>query len=135
MDFITIPLVLLIIFGTFYKVIKLYAMRRERILYIEKMSELPPVGADNCPAPYPSLFSESSAASGLRWGLLAVGVGFGIFVAILTVIGLNGKAAIYPGLIIDDYAIVVAACMFLFGGLGLVASYIIETRRASRADK
>lgn len=135
MEFISVPLIILIIFGTFYKIIKLYAMRRERILYIEKMSELPPIDSTNSPAPYPSLFSESSAVTGLRWGLLATGVGLGIFVAIITVLCINYKAATYPGLIVDDYAIVVAACMFFFGGLGLVTSYIIENRRAKRNNK
>lgn len=135
MDFISVPLVLLIIFGTFYKIIKLYAMRRERILYIEKMSELPQIGSDSCPTPYGSLFSESSAATGLRWGLLAVGVGLGIFVAVITVLCINFKAATNPDLIVDEYGIVVAACMFFFGGLGLVVSYIIENRRAERNNK
>lgn len=135
MDFISVPLVLLIIFGTFYKIIKLYAMRRERILYIEKMSELPQIGSDSCPTPYGSLFSESSAATGLRWGLLAVGVGLGILIAVIIAICLNGNAAKYPGIITEDYGIVVASCMFLFGGIGLVISYIIESRRATRENK
>lgn len=139
MDFITVPLVLLIIFGTLYKVIKLYATRRERILYIEKMSTPPPYcpDANQQPIPpyrvMPAEYESLSRFRTLRWALLAMGVGFGMLFAIGFVLLVDPVRVMDNFYCITNrYGIIVGASMFLFGGLGMLISYIIETRYISR---
>lgn len=138
MDFITVPLVLLIIFGTLYKVVKIYATRRERLLYIEKMTTPPPYGAEGAKLPLmlPDWGTTAPSAGrfvALRWALLAMGVGLGILVSVMIVIGINPRVvAEQPWEIADDYGIITGASMFLFGGLGLLISYIIESNHLSK---
>ena len=91
------------IFGIVYVVVT--ARNRERMALIEK-------GAD------PKFFESQKTTSGkgiLKWGLLTVGVGLGIFLAQLLFEAGMGKAA-YPALI------------FIFGGAGLLLAYRIEQK-------
>lgn len=96
------------IFGIVYIIVT--ARNRERMALIEK-------GAD------PKLFESvkgSSKGGILRWGLLLVGVGLGIFLATLLVDAGMNEPASYFGMI----------CMF--GGAGLLLAYRIELKAESR---
>lgn len=141
MDFISVPFVLFIIGETLYRIIKLYATRRERILYIEKMSEMPTV-APGTPMPavcYPPMPDNIGSSSGrftaLRWAMVLVGIGVGMLFGILIDLAFN------PGLINNPYdfthgiySVIFASSMFIFGGLGLVTAYIIESRQIARLN-
>lgn len=100
---IVVPIaVFAMIFGIVYVVVT--ARNRERMAMIEK-------GAD--PKFFESL-KTSSKARALKWGLLLVGVGLGLFLAGICVSAGMEEGAAYPGLI----------C--LFGGAGLLIAYKIE---------
>ena len=108
---IVVPLaVFALIFGIVYVIVT--ARNRERMSLIEK-------GAD------PKLFEsiKSSSKGGmLKWGLLLIGLGLGIFTASMLVsFGLEEGAA-YPAMI----------C--LFGGIGLMISYKMEQKSESRKE-
>lgn len=105
MEEVFIPIgAFLMVFAIVYVVVT--ARNRERMALIEK-------GAD------PKLFENlkgSAASRALRWGLLLVGVGVGIFLASLLVeAGLNETASYF-------------AMISLFGGAGLLVAYRIEQK-------
>lgn len=138
MDFISVPLVLFIIFESLYRIIKLYATRRERILYIEKMSEQPPVAPGSMPpACYPPMpydaVSTSNRFTALRWAMVLVGIGVGMFFGIMIDLAINPSLIQHPYDFIDGlYSVIFTSSMFVFGGLGLVIAYIIESRNIAR---
>ena len=107
-----IPIVFLImVFGIAY--VSITSRNRERMALIEK-------GAD------PKLFeSEKKTSTGgiLKWALLMVGIGLGIFLATLLVDAGMNEPASYFGMI------------FLFGGLGLLLSYKMEQKSNKLANK
>lgn len=131
MDFLEAPLVLLIIFYFFYKILQLYATRRERILLIEKLSELPPEGLPTLPLNDFSIAPRYNHMQALRWGLLILGCGFGLLVGYFVAIGLNNSLIKNPGAL-GEYSIILCAPVLLFGGIGLIISYIIESRSAEK---
>lgn len=91
-----------------------YFTNRERMAMIEK--GLNPVIPKK----------RSDTFNTLRWGLLLIGVGIGLFLAyLLTETVLRGPEpeAVYFGLI------------GVFGGLGLVVSYLINKKREERQDE
>ncbi|MEI7420649.1 MAG: DUF6249 domain-containing protein [Prolixibacteraceae bacterium] len=92
------------IFGIVYVIVT--AFNRERMAMIEK-------GAD--PKFFESL-KTSSKTRALKWGLVLVGVGLGLFLAGICVSAGMDEGAAYPGLI----------C--LFGGAGLLLAYRIEQK-------
>lgn len=85
-----------------------YLVNRERMALIER--GINPNDGQSAPKPFLSL----------KIGLLLVGLGLGLVVALFTVIatklGDDEAAAIYFG------------CVLIFGGLGLIVSYIIEKK-------
>lgn len=94
----------IVVFGIVYVVVT--ARNRERMALIEK-------GAD------PKLFESVKKTSNggvLKWALLMVGIGLGIFLATLLVeAGMNEPASYF-------------SMIFLCGGAGLLVSYKIEQK-------
>lgn len=98
------------VFGIVY--LSLTTRNKERMALIEK-------GADA------SLFSTGKSINGgriiLNIALLAIGIGTGVLVgAILEKSGMDGEVA-FP------------ACIFIFAGLGLVASFLLN-RKMNQGD-
>jgi len=61
----------------------------------------------------------------LKFGLLMIGAGLGLIVALLTTRGLlNTNLDAEKGQAVAVYF----GCIFIFGGLGLVVSYVIEKK-------
>jgi uncharacterized membrane protein YiaA len=107
-----IPIAFFIMFfGIVY--VSITSRNRERMALIEK-------GAD------PNLFEtvkKTSNGGVLKWALLLVGIGLGIFLATLLVeAGMNEPASYF-------------AMICLFGGAGLLVSYKIEQKDNKMNDK
>ena len=101
-----------------YKVIELFARRKERMAVIEKLSIsngaiVPPDITKWFPTPEP-------ASWGLRLGLLLSGLGLGLALAVI--MDFNMKD-------LPNGDMIYFALMLLFGGLGLVTAYIIEQKK------
>lgn len=62
----------------------------------------------------------------LKFGLLLVGLGFGLMVALFTVINVFGKEM--TGMEEGQSVAIYFGCLGIFGGLGLIVSYIIEKK-------
>ena len=120
-----------IVFYATYKVFELFVGKRERILMIEKLSdlnlslsgkELPDIG---------KLFHKSSPFSALKVGLLLMGMGIGL----LTTYFLN---LVNYDVLSGDYGLrnlVYTAPLLIGGGLGLLIAFIIETKMGDKKGK
>ncbi|QEC45504.1 DUF6249 domain-containing protein [Pseudobacter ginsenosidimutans] len=109
MESTLVPVVLFLsMFGCLFGIV--YMWRKENLAMIEK--GLNP--KDYRPAPYKNL----------KWGLLLVGAGLGLFLAFLLQHSGMFKLNAYE----DEYVPLYFALIGIFGGLGLVISYRIEKK-------
>ena len=107
MDPIAIPIILFV--GAFAMVFGLrYLSNKEKMAMIERGIN-PGVGR-SAPRPYISL----------KFGLLLVGLGMGLLVALCMVRAMMLNE--------DDAAAVYFGCLGIFGGAGLIVSYVIEKK-------
>ena len=99
-------LIVAIIFAALYGVVKLFIRRKERLLMLEKGSNLPEIKSDE--------FSFSI----LKFGIFFIGIGLGVLVAnILTV-----KTEL-------DSEVAYFSMIFLFGGISLVVAHLLEGKK------
>jgi len=135
LDFITIPLVTGICVFGFYKLIELFVRKRERLMIVDKISQLESVNTDKLD--FSKLFGKNVNVDGrylsLRIGLLLVGIGLGLLVGFFIVLNTYGYM---KG---DDYyqsrsmaEMIYGATTLLFGGSGLVTAFIIEHKMKSK---
>jgi tetrahydromethanopterin S-methyltransferase subunit E len=115
MEGILVPITLFIC--TFAMVFGIrYLSNKEKMAMIER--GIDPGIRKSTPTPQPFL--------SLKFGLLLVGLGIGLLVALFTVRGVFGSNMTHSE---EGQAVAVYfGCISIFGGLGLVVSYIIEKR-------
>jgi amino acid transporter len=95
-----------------------YLFKKERMAMIER-------GMD------PRVYKERSAPfQNLKWGLLLIGCGIGLFLAY--VLDHTAFKTMNEGFDNDGNVAVYFALIAIFGGLGLLASFIIEKRDADK---
>ena len=126
MDWIMIPLNCLIVFGAIYKVVELFVRRRERLMLISKLSEISNVDFKGI-----KFYSSGNKFTALRVGCLMLGVGFGFLVGfLLNFIIIEGKLDnLYEWQYYDKVGgIIYIACICVFGGIGLLLSYLAERK-------
>lgn len=121
-----------IIFGVIYKLFDLFVRRKERMMLIEKMENLP---AESLPDRLRMPTSSSAPTGGLRLGCLLLGVGLGLLagfgIAYGTVPGyMQGGEIVWR--VRDTVSVIYGASTLLGGGLGLVVSYIIEMKQQQK---
>lgn len=130
MDFISIPLVVGIVTLGIYKLFELFVRKKERLTIIEKVGEKFDPSLIESRLPIPS-FNSSSVFGTLKIGSLLLGMGLGLlsgfFICQVYVYG----AIPTIDLTHDAYdisGIIYGASVMLFGGLGLVAAFLIEMK-------
>lgn len=125
MDFITVPLVTGIVFLAFYKVIELFARRKERMAIIDKIDFSSSTNVFDS-FDYGRLHISFSA---LKTGSLLIGIGLGMLIGLMlhlhitTIHDLDvfiGKRELV--------GIAYGAPVLLFGGLGLIVAFMIEMK-------
>lgn len=112
-----------IVFYFTYLVFSLYARRKERLMLIEKISELKDVKLGNI---------QLGGAGKYAWlhvGCCACGIGLGLLIAFF--IEYNVR---FTNIDID-MDVCYGACLCLFGGIGLVVSFIIANKLESEKNK
>ncbi|MBN1416407.1 MAG: hypothetical protein JW973_14990 [Bacteroidales bacterium] len=99
-------LIVTVIFAFLYGIVKLLIRRKERLIMIEKGSNVPEIKG------------EEFTFSMLKFGIFFIGVGLGILAAnILTVKTLlEGEVAYF-------------SMIFLFGGIALIAAHLFERKK------
>ena len=89
MDWITAPLVCAVIFGCIYKVVELFVHKRERLMLINKLTEISNVDFKGI-----SFYSSGNKFTGLRIGWLMLGIGCGfLFGFLINMMATYGKYA------------------------------------------
>jgi len=109
MEGILIPIIISVsLFAMIFGIVYLY--KRERMAMIER-------GMD------PRRYKPQSAPyQNLKWGLLLIGSGLGLFLAFLL------DRTVFKTDIYDENPAVYFSLIAIFGGLGLLISYIIEKK-------
>jgi hypothetical protein len=95
-----------VVFSAIYGVIKLFVHRKERLVMVEKGTNMPEIK------------NEEFTFSSLKFGIFFIGIGLGVLVAnILTfTTRLESEVAYF-------------SMIFLFGGLSLVIHHLIEKKK------
>ncbi|MDR2040298.1 MAG: DUF6249 domain-containing protein [Bacteroidales bacterium] len=107
----------------FYKLVELFARRKERMALIEKIDLKSGIVVSPDMIDWLSPSSRNIFTS-LKIGLLLTGLGLGL---ILAIIYIN-----IPDLSIRDRDMVYLASMMFFGGLGLVIAYLVENKKEKK---
>ena len=130
MDFIMVPVVCGIFVLGFYKLFELFVCKKERLLIIEKMGEkfTPEMLGNKINL---SLVGNVSF-SALKFGCLFVGLGLGLLVAYLicrtTIDDYVVRNADWNWEVKQTISVIYGACVLLFGGVGLLASFLVELK-------
>ena len=131
MDFIMVPTVCGIFVLGFYKLFELFVCKKERLLIIEKMGE------KYTPDMLEKKINLSSVGnvsfSALKFGCLFVGLGLGLLVAyLICTTTLEGYAEMsserFNWNLRETISVIYGACVLLFGGVGLLASFLVELK-------
>lgn len=135
MDFISIPVTFGIGAYAFYKLIELFVRKKERLLIIDKLSQLEKANIENLNLS--NIFGDGKSFKNayltLRIGSLLAGLGLGLlvgYIIINTTIG-GFERASYE--IRQTMSVVYGSSTLLFGGLGLISGFIAE-RRLSKTE-
>ena len=131
MNFISVPVVCGIFVLGFYKLFELFVCKKERLAIIEKIGEkFSPDMLEN-KINLPSVGNASFSA--LKFGCLFVGLGLGLLVAyLICTTTLEGYAEMssnrFNGNLRETISVIYGACVLLFGGAGLLTSFLIELK-------
>ena len=125
-----------IVFYYIYKIIELFVKKKERMTIIEKFSS----GIDpeilQTPMYKPLIKNENNSIWSIRSGLLLLGVGLGLTLAVI--FHLSGIPRVAGTQEYYDYqntvSILYPAFAIIFGGLGLVIAYFIERKDNKKAE-
>lgn len=132
MDWIMIPLNCAIVFGCIYKVIELFVHKRERLMLISKITELSNIDFKGI-----NFYSSGNKFTALRVGWLMLGIGLGFLVGFFfNFVTADGKLdKFYEWQFYEKVGgIIYIACICVFGGIGLLISYLAE-RKAEKPEE
>jgi len=130
MDFIMIPAIFGIVTLGFYKLFELFVCKKERLAIIEKMGErFTPDMLEN----KINLSSVGNLSfSALKFGCLFMGLGLGLLMAYLicttTIENYATPNADWGWEVRQTVSVIYGACVLLFGGAGLLASFLVELK-------
>ena len=130
MNFISVPVICGIFVLGFYKLFELFVCKKERLLIIEKMGEkfTPEMLGNKI-----NLSSVGNVSfSALKFGCLFVGLGLGLLAAYLicrtTIDDYVVRNADWNWEVKQTISVIYGACVLLFGGVGLLASFLVELK-------
>jgi hypothetical protein len=141
MDFIIAPTVTGIVFLGIYKLFELFVRRRERMTIIEKMGDKFTPDMMGNPFMYSNLKTSIKSFATLRIACLLLGMGLGLLVGIFlsqyvidgmkntSILQVYANSSIEYKKVMDIVSLVIGASTLLFGGLGLLVAYLIESKQ------
>ena len=110
-----------------YKLVELFACKKERMIIIEKMCFGD--GVVNLPDVNKWFSSPTPKLGGLRLGLLLTGLGLGLGIAVILNYFFVFNSVMLSG---QDKDFLYIGLMMFFGGLGLLISYLIEQKNQKK---
>ena len=137
MDFIMVPLTTGIVFAAIYGLFELFVRRKERLAIIEKIGEKLDASAFEGKMRLTSYGGTRFSFSSLKAGCLLVGIGLGVLVGFFLNIMVVGGGLSELRHFEEERLIGAAygASVLLFGGLGLIIAFVIETNMKKKEDK
>ena len=139
MKFLEGPLICGTVFFFIYMIFELFVRKNERIRLIEKMGQsITPMDSSLLKNQFSTLLPSFSikSFSSLRIGCLFVGLGLGLLVGLIICLNIRCISEINDQWEREKfYSVCYGASVLLFGGLGLVISYIIESKSAKKDEK
>ena len=142
MDFLTAPLIVGIVFAAIYGLFELFVRRNERLAIIEKIGDKLDASAFEGKLGLPSYLGNRFSFSSLKAGCLLTGIGLGLLIGFLisTLFAARGHRPFmndgWRNWYHSDVAgTIYGASVLLFGGIGLLVSFIIEMKMGKRDDK
>lgn len=131
MDFIIAPVIVGTICATIYGLFELFARRRERMAFIEKLSEIKSLGQVEGKIDF--TFGKSFSCWALRGACLLIGLGLGLIIGYLITPGIGEY---YDKIRLAKIeSVVYGGSILLFGGLGLLAAFILEVKFFQKHEK
>ena len=127
MDFIMVPAVLGIIVLGIYKLFELFVRKKERLIIIEKIGDKLTPDMLNAKIEFPARIPNFSSAA-LKFGCLFMGLGIGMLVAF----AIHYNFASFVESTYYTRSTVYGSCVLLFGGIGLIAAFIVELKLGKR---
>ncbi|MDP3435727.1 MAG: hypothetical protein Q8S04_00635 [Bacteroidales bacterium] len=130
MEFISIPVTFGIGAYAFYKLVELFARKKERIMIIERLSQISSTNIENLDIS--RIFGDGKSFSNkflaLRIGSLLMGLGLGLLVGIGIANNIYGVSSSISYETLQSMSVVYGASTLCFGGLGLIIGFIVEAK-------
>jgi len=127
MEFIFVPLVVWICVSGVYGLFELYARRKERLCIIEKMGDKLDNSLLN--GKFNMINMSLKSFSSLKIGCLLAGLGLGLLVGLLISTVFYSYFAGMDSWRMNRYVeVAFGASVLLFGGIGLLISFVIENK-------
>jgi hypothetical protein len=116
----------LVIFGAIYKSIELFVHRQERLRLIEKIAEVGSLDVSNLLDSFRRIKPQNYWS--LRVACLCIGISIGYLVGLCILANILGIGNLSNDCTLQQ--VIYPSCICLFGGIGLLVSYIIEHKDA-----
>lgn len=136
MDFITIPLVTGMVVLGIYKLFELFVRKKERLMIIDKAGDKLDASMLQSQISTPIRIFNRFSSGTLKAGCLLVGVGLGLLVGFLIT---NSLLPAYTNnndnwQVQETAGVVYGASVLLFGGISLLAAFIIEMKYSKKQE-
>ena len=132
MRFLEGPLIVGIVSFFIYMTFELFVRRNERIRLIEKMGQsLAPIDSSVLKSQFSTLLPSfnNKSFTALRMGCLLAGLGLGLLIGLFLSLYIRNTFVIEHQWEKDTlYSVAYGAPVLIFGGIGLIASYLIERK-------
>ena len=139
MHFLEAPLTTGIVFFFIYMIFELFARKDERIRLIEKMGQsLGSIDSSVLKSQFSTLLPSFSKKSftALRMGCLLSGLGFGLLTGLIICLNIRNAYVFEQHWERDTlYSVAYGAPVLIFGGIGLITSYIFERKDIKKDEK
>jgi len=135
MGFITAWIIVGIITLGIYKLFELFVGRKERLLIVEKLSdklESTLQGRLILPLNVPAQSSLGNSFGALKFGCLLLGMGLGLLMGHIICATSVPQYFSRHGHMDEMSSLIYGACTLLFGGLSLIAAFVIELKIARK---
>lgn len=125
-DFLAAPLVTFVVFYGIFCIFDLFVRRKERMEIIERMGDK--LDSDLLKPSFGFKGKINFSFSSLKLGALLTGIGLGLFIgSILCVYGNPQSYSLTQS--------IMGGSILLFGGLGLIAAFVIELKMSNKKNQ
>ena len=139
MNFLEAPLTTGIVFYFIYMIFELFARRDERLKLIEKMGlTAAPIDPSILKSQFSSLLPsfKKKSFTALRMGCLFAGLGLGLLIGLFICLNIRNFTVFDNNWERDSlYSVAYGAPVLIFGGFGLIISFLIEKKDAKNDEK